>query len=652
MPVHSRVTSRTRLAPALLAILAILTILDDYQGWRFLLLGLGGAWLLSRWWAHSLADQLSLKREMRFGWAQVGDRLEQRFTLVNQARVPAPWVELEDHSDLPGARENLVTGVESHSSNSWQKTYLCQQRGLFSLGPTSLHTSDPLGLFEVEVDDPSRVSLLVTPPIVPLPRIEVAPGGRAGEGKPRPHSLEQTISASGARPYQQGDGLRWVHWPTTARRDELYVRTFESRPSGDWWILLDCDQSVQVGEGEQSTLEHGVILAASLADRGLRQGQAVGLAAHGRELVWHPPRQGDGQRLEILQSLARLQPAATPAGRPDRADHRPLSPGCQPDPDHTQYQRRLAGDPAAVAVAGQRPDRAAAGSGGFRRPGRRATAQPAAGALGHPPPSDHARPAEPARGAARAKRPAGIPGHTDRPRHPGQPAARSILARLLMIVDALARLVMWSLRKVGVRALVYLACLVVIFGDIVTGLNASLTDLESLNFYSIVLAALLVSWWLARSKRSGRQAALVLTGLGLALIAISAGGLGNPFFALARAGLQYAWTALHWHTGEPTARRQISQPTGRRAGLAAQTLLEREANWIAAAAAQAEPGQDGVTRHLEPAAVVDGELVELGGAPPGEAAGWRCCRRWSYLPPACLIPGQMPFTCSRPCSGR
>jgi uncharacterized protein (DUF58 family) len=309
MPVHSRVTSRTRLAPVLLAILAILTILDDYQGWRFLLLGLGGAWLLSRWWAHSLAEKLSLKRELRFGWAQVGDRQEQRFTLVNQARVPAAWVELEDLSDLPGAGENLVTGIESHTSNSWQKTYLCQQRGLFSLGPTSLHTSDPLGFFEVEIQDRSQVSLLVTPPIVPLPRIEVAPGGRAGEGKPRPHSLEQTISASGARPYQQGDGLRWVHWPTTARRDELYVRTFESRPSGDWWILLDCDQSVQVGEGEQSTLEHGVILAASLTDRGLRQGQAVGLAAHGQPLVWHPPRQGDGQRLDILQSLARLQPA-------------------------------------------------------------------------------------------------------------------------------------------------------------------------------------------------------------------------------------------------------------------------------------------------------------------------------------------------------
>ena len=144
-----------------------------------------------------------------------------------------------------------------------------------------------------------------------------------------------------------------------------------------------------------------------------------------------------------------------------------------------------------------------------------------------------------------------------------------------MMVDALARLVMWSLRKVGVRALAYLACLVVIFGDIVAGLNASLPELESLNFYSIVLAALLVSWWLARSKRPGWQAAVVLTGLGLALIAISAGGLGNPFFALTRAFLQYAWTALHWRTGNPLPDARLVNQLAGELGLAAQALLER-----------------------------------------------------------------------------
>jgi hypothetical protein len=120
-----------------------------------------------------------------------------------------------------------------------------------------------------------------------------------------------------------------------------------------------------------------------------------------------------------------------------------------------------------------------------------------------------------------------------------------------MILDALGRLVIWGFRKVGGRALIYLFFLVIIFGDIVIGLNASLIELKNLDFYRIVLAALLVGWWLAHSKLAGWQAAVVMTGLGLTLIAISAGGLGNPFYAIARAFLGYSWAAIHWHTGEP-----------------------------------------------------------------------------------------------------
>ena len=43
-----------------------------------------------------------------------------------------------------------------------------------------------------------------------------------------------------------------------------------------------------------------------------------------------------------------------------------------------------------------------------------------------------------------------------------------------MIADAVSRLVSWGLHKVGFRALVYLACLVIVFGDIVAGLNSNL----------------------------------------------------------------------------------------------------------------------------------------------------------------------------------
>ena len=99
-----------------------------------------------------------------------------------------------------------------------------------------------------------------------------------------------------------------VHWRTTARQGQLHVRTFDNTPLGDWWLILDANQGVQAGLGARSTAEHSVILAASLTDRGLRLGRAVGLAADGDSLIWLPPGQGDGQRWAILRALALLEP--------------------------------------------------------------------------------------------------------------------------------------------------------------------------------------------------------------------------------------------------------------------------------------------------------------------------------------------------------
>jgi uncharacterized protein (DUF58 family) len=55
-----------------------------------------------------------------------------------------------------------------------------------------------------------------------------------------------------------------------------------------------------------------VILAASLADQGLRAGHAVGLVAHGRALAWTPPERGERQRWRILRELAFVSGGAHP----------------------------------------------------------------------------------------------------------------------------------------------------------------------------------------------------------------------------------------------------------------------------------------------------------------------------------------------------
>jgi uncharacterized protein (DUF58 family) len=297
---------------ALVGLLLVLQLVAPSRNWRILLVGLGGAWLISYLWARSLSRRLRLTRELRFGWAQVGDKIVERFTLLNDGRAPALWVEVVDHSTMPNYQASRGTGVSSRHSIKWHREAICTRRGLFTLGPTTLRTGDPFGLYTVTLHYPTSLPLMVLPPIVPLPTIEVAPGGRVGEGRPRANALERSVSTAGVREYCPDDSLRWIHWRTSARHDSLFVRLFDGTPASNWWILLDMNRRVQVGKDLDATEEHAVILAASLADRGLRSGQAVGLAAHGEQLVWLPPREGEGQRWEILRSLALVSVGSRP----------------------------------------------------------------------------------------------------------------------------------------------------------------------------------------------------------------------------------------------------------------------------------------------------------------------------------------------------
>ena len=96
------------------------------------------------------------------------------------------------------------------------------------------------------------------------------------------------------------------------------VKTFDLEPSGDLWIVLDLDAAVQAGQGEESTEEYAVILAASLSNRVLEANRAVGLVAYGTVTpldggppqplpIFVLPQKGKAQQWRILQALATVR---------------------------------------------------------------------------------------------------------------------------------------------------------------------------------------------------------------------------------------------------------------------------------------------------------------------------------------------------------
>jgi len=303
---------KSHLVPVLVLILVGVQLFFPFKGWVIFLSGFGGMWLISYLWARSLKDSLRLDRELSFGWKQVGDRLQERVLLENEGWAPSLWVEIDDHSDMREYEISSVTDIRGGQRQRWITQGMCDHRGLFTIGPVTLEAEDPFGLYDVSVDYTDSVNMMVVPQVIPLPEIEIAPGGRIAEGRSSIESVRQTVSSGGVREYEAGDSLRWLHWPTTARMDDLYVRLFDIEPSSDWWVLLDMDPEVQVGEGRLSTEEHGVILAASIVNHGLQMGKSVGLVSYGEELVWHSPEFGDAHLWSILRSLATIRPGGPP----------------------------------------------------------------------------------------------------------------------------------------------------------------------------------------------------------------------------------------------------------------------------------------------------------------------------------------------------
>lgn len=304
-----RIRLRLPVFAALITVFLIAQLVQPSQTWMFLLTVFSGIFISAYLWTRSLGMSLQLRRETRLGWIQVGGQIEERITLSNTSVLPAAWIQFKDHSTLPEFHASRSTSISAGFFDQWIVTADSNQRGLFYLGDADIVTGDPFGIFEATIHASERTSILVLPQVLTLPEFSILPSGSFGDGQPRRNAPEQTIHASTVREYVHGDSVRMIHWPTTARTNKVFVRLMESAPAGDWWILLDLDKKNLFGTSWDSIEEQSVMLAASLASRGLRDRKAVGLVTNSKDPAWIHPQKGEGQRWEILQSLALAQPA-------------------------------------------------------------------------------------------------------------------------------------------------------------------------------------------------------------------------------------------------------------------------------------------------------------------------------------------------------
>ncbi len=92
------------------------------------------------------------------------------------------------------------------------------------------------------------------------------------------------------REYREGDDLRDVYWPATARRHQLTTRSFEAERSQMVWIVVDAGRLLRARVLDParpvplSKLDYAVNAALSLAQVASQTGDRVGLVAYGRAI--------------------------------------------------------------------------------------------------------------------------------------------------------------------------------------------------------------------------------------------------------------------------------------------------------------------------------------------------------------------------------
>jgi uncharacterized protein (DUF58 family) len=231
--------------------------------------------------------------------------------LQNAGRVPTGVLMLEDQVPyVLGSRPRfLLDQMGSHWHNEVSYPVRSDVRGRYQIGPLNIRISDPFRLIELTRSFQTTTALTVTPATHPLGSSGLS-GEWSGTGENRPRAF----AAAGTedvtiREYREGDDLRRVHWPSSARTGELMVRREEQPWQSRCTLLLDTRKAAHRGSGPASSFEWAVSATASigvhLAQRGFNLRLATDKAGSEETSVWHDSGAGvSGETDVLLDQLA------------------------------------------------------------------------------------------------------------------------------------------------------------------------------------------------------------------------------------------------------------------------------------------------------------------------------------------------------------
>ena len=266
--------------------------------------GIGFVWA----WLNLRGIDLRVTRDANRG--QVGGYLAGQVSIVNHTRMPKSWLEVAEATGPSADSSGRGLALVREQVRSWRISTYLAKRGMYHSGIVKLISQDPFGLFRLRRDFIDPHPYIVFPAVEALPDLDARFAGLPSDSRATKHWEQITTDVSSIRSYVEGDSMRRIHWPYTARMNELMVKEFDMGLSAEAWVLLDMHHLSHYGieqDDVNNTEELAVTVAASIVGRLMDQSMPVGLAVNGdREHIFRPDSSPE-QRGRLMETLSEVR---------------------------------------------------------------------------------------------------------------------------------------------------------------------------------------------------------------------------------------------------------------------------------------------------------------------------------------------------------
>jgi uncharacterized protein (DUF58 family) len=267
------------------------------------------AWGITWFWSWLAERPLALSLDASPEHAVEGDRVSLTAVVRRSSGIPLGSLALELTAGRLGPRSERLRGHGRVARASIDLGPL--PRGVFAITESEVVVGDLLGL--VSVKPPltcERLTVIVRPRLVALDGLFSEAGHVGGDGRRLLLRRAAGFDFHSVREYEQGESLRRVHWPTSARRGQLMVKELEDTAHDGVVVLLDCDPAGAVGTPPDSSFDAAVRAAGSILQAHVGRGRAATLVTTGSDAQVVPVRSTRGELGAAVTCLAAALPDA------------------------------------------------------------------------------------------------------------------------------------------------------------------------------------------------------------------------------------------------------------------------------------------------------------------------------------------------------